>query len=171
MNPLDIIMDWYHSARDSLRVTRRVLDKGIDDAITQRHVFYELSKAESKDRLEKSQRELDNVVVVTLVAVFERTLRDFVVSVLRGALTVADAMVSAIGEEAVQDAEFWHFSERLIRVFVTVDEADRANVKQLIDFRNWFAHGRFLAEAPPVNVVPRVAYQRLTAFLSGAGAI
>jgi len=50
-------------------------------------------------------------------------------------------------------------------VFSGVDPVVRGQVKQVIDYRNWVAHGQTLAKPGPTNVVPVKAHQVLTAFL------
>jgi hypothetical protein len=171
MNPLDPIMDWYQTAYDSLRVTRRVLQSGAKGLVTDRHVFFDLSLDESGHKVDESISELENVVVLALVAAFERTLRQYVLDVLRATLIDGDAVRGRIREEVANDVEFWHFSDRLVDVFETVPALDRGNVKQLIEFRNWVAHGHFLAKPAPVRAEPGPTYRRLTDFLRTADVI
>jgi hypothetical protein len=40
-------------------------------------------------------------------------------------------------------------------------------VDQVRDYRNWVAHGR--REVPTNNITPRIAYDRLAAFLDALG--
>ena len=47
----------------------------------------------------------------------------------------------------------------------------RGQVKQIIDYRNWVAHGQTLAKPAPTNVVPVKAHQVLTDFLLQADVI
>jgi len=167
-NPLDAIMNWYQAAYDSMRVVRRVIERESKGLVTERHVFFELPVEESRKRIEESVRELQNVVVLALVAVFERVLREHVVQLVQGALAGGDPMREKILRELEQDVEDWHFSERLVDAFETVPAANRGNVKQLIEFRNWVAHGHFLAKPAPVQAEPRRARDLLTAFLQSA---
>ena len=171
VNPLDPIMRWQETALDSMRVTRRVLTQKIARAVTNRHVFSRETLAESLARLDEAKEELERLIVLALTAAFERTLRDYLMQIPRNALPPGDAHRDAVREEIVKDIGFWNISERVLEVFPTVDPAIRGQVKQVILYRNWVAHGHTLALPPPSNVVPRDAYQRLTTFLLQAGVV
>lgn len=171
MNPLDGILEWYQTVLDALRVTTRVIDRKIPDAITNRRVFFVLSDEESKKKLGDAKTELDNLVVLAMVAVFERLLRDRVIAMVAAAFPGANPSTDAIGSELAKDAEFWNVSSRLIDVFVTVPEDIRGNAKQLVDFRNWVAHAHFLAHPSPINAEPKMAHRRLSEFLRLANLI
>jgi hypothetical protein len=44
-------------------------------------------------------------------------------------------------------------------------------VKQIIGYRNWVAHGRATSDPPDGNVTPQAAFNRLSEFLRLAGII
>jgi hypothetical protein len=169
-NPLDPVIEWYRTALDSMRVTQRALNQGITGAVTNRHVFFSQALTESTARLKGAKKELEQLVVLALVAIFERTLRDYLVQMPLTSLPPGDPHGDAVRAEIIQDLEFWNIS-RVIGVFPAVDSAVRGQVKQIMDYRNWVAHGHTLAKSAPANVVPVKAHQQLTAFLLQAGVI
>ena len=171
VNPLDPIVQWHRTANDSLRVTRRVLTQKIGNAVTSRHVFSGMPLAESLARLDEAKEELERLIVLALAAVFERTLRDHLTQIPRTAISTGDSLREAVREELVKDIEFWNISDRVLGVFPTVDPLVRGQVKQVIQYRNWVAHGHMLALPPPVNLLPQTAYQWLTGFLVQAGVV
>ena len=169
-NPLDPVIDWYHTANDSLRITRRVLIQGIPNAVTTKHSsFFGHPVPASAAKLGSAKNELDRLVVLALTAVFERTLRDHLVQIPRNAIVPGDIVVEAVREQILEDIEYWNISSRVIDVFQTVDPAVRGLARQIIDYRNWVAHGRTLTEPAPSNVIPIKAHQNLTEFLKQAG--
>ncbi|MDB5309867.1 MAG: hypothetical protein JWO38_4069 [Gemmataceae bacterium] len=154
-----------------MRVTRRVIEAGIVGAVTDKHVFFAQTDQEKRDGLDWAQSELDRLVILGLTAIFERTVRDYL-----GGLTVVgpatrDTHLDRVRHEILKDMEFWNISSRVVDVFTKVDEALRGQIKQIIAYRNWVAHGRTLIEPPPVNTNPADAYQRLTDFLTQAGVV
>jgi len=70
-------MGWYEVAQDSMRVTTRVITKKIEVAVTRRHVFHGEDPDRSLSRIGEAEGELADLVVLSLAATFERTLRDF----------------------------------------------------------------------------------------------
>ena len=173
INPLQSIMDWYIVAVDCMRVTERVIKKDLRVAVTNRHVFRRHgSKEISLTSIEVAEEELADLVVLSLVATFERTLRDHVME-RPGRIIVSDDPVdAAIHEEILNDIEYWRIADRLIGIFETrVGPELRGRVKQIVGYRNWVAHGRATSIPPDGNVVPGDAFDQLSGFLISAGII
>ncbi len=169
-NPLVPVMDWYEIVRDGMRVTARVIRKEIPGAIVEKHVFHYEPPAESLRRLADADRELDDLVVLSLVAIFERALRDYLMGRTTIRLGGGDAIDEAVRAEVLNQIEYWRISDRLIGVFRSrVDGKVLGMVKQIIGYRNWVAHGRASAGPPGGNVAPQIAFETLTAFLDKAG--
>jgi hypothetical protein len=159
------------TALDSMRVTQRVLNLNLPGVVTIRHVFFHQPVADCTARIQAAKEELQRLVVLALTAIFERTLRDYLVQMSLTALPPGDPHGDAVRAEIVKDIEFWNISARVMDVFPGVDPAVRGDVKQIIDYRNWVAHGHTLARPAPARVVPVKAHQVLTAFLVQAGVI
>src|SRR5687767_5265767 len=114
MNPLEPVWRWYQVARDSMRLALRVIEKKIPGALTKKYSFHALSGAAAGQRFRESQQELNNMANVAMVAVFERTLRDFVAGPVLPRLPDSDDFAKAIQVQIQNDIEFWHVSARLI---------------------------------------------------------
>jgi hypothetical protein len=171
-NPLAPIMEWYEVALDSMKVSTRVITKDIRGAVTKRHVFHGEAREQSLRRIARAEGELSDLVVLSLVATFERTLRDFMVSRSGRLLEGGDPVDLALHAAVISDIEYWRIADRLIVIFKDHVEPDHlGRVKQIIGYRNWVAHGRATKEPPDGNVTPRVAFEQLAGFLSKAGII
>ena len=174
MNPLEQIMDWYVTARDAIRVTERVITSSIVGAITEKHKFHAEPPPKNLQALESSRNELDNMVVFLLVAATERLLREHIFTLLDNRFAPGNLVEKSIGKQAHDDAEQWKFRAELLPVFVTAPENLRGRVKQLVEFRDWVAHGHQWGTTmpqSPVNVVPKYAFDTLKDFLATAGVI
>jgi hypothetical protein len=170
-NPLDPVMSWYEAALDSIRVTQRVLNQNIAGAVTHRHIFYGQPPADCVARLDAAKDELARVAVVALTAIFERTLRDYLTQLPRSAWPPGDPHRDAVREGLVRDIEYWNISDRVLEVFPVVASQARGLVKQIIEYRNWVAHGHTLTKPAPTNVTPDQAHKRLSDFLIQSGVI
>jgi hypothetical protein len=177
MNPLDPILVWWTTAKDALRVTSRVLRKRTEGAtppglIKDAYVFFDMQEDQGLDRIDAAKRELDGLVVLALVATFERSLREHVLDTVRGRFPPGNVFLDSVRGQIENDVEFWHFSVELIEAFASVAQATRDGAKQLVKFRDWVAHARHAAappDPPPVSAEPQMAYRRLTQFLMEAG--
>jgi hypothetical protein len=152
-----------------MRVTRRVVTQGINGAITDKHVFFFHSPEECESLLDAGDDELRRVVVMALVAIFERTLRDHLTEIPKAAIPPGDPHRDAVRVQLIADIEFWNISSRVLDVFPAVAAEVRGEVKQIIEYRNWVAHGHTVAKLAPSNIIPTSAYDRLTKFLDQAG--
>jgi hypothetical protein len=171
-DPLAPIMAWYTIVRDSMRVTSRVLNKEIRQAITDKHIFHYEPKPVSLERLSGANRELDDLVVLSLVATFERTLRDFIMARPACLLASGDPIDDAIHKSILIDVEYWRIADRLLEVFKgSISPTHLGSVKQIVGYRNWVAHGRSSATPPDGNVSPQFAYGQLSRFLMDAGIV
>ncbi|MFO0846092.1 MAG: hypothetical protein U0797_27545 [Gemmataceae bacterium] len=168
-NPLDSVIQWYTTANDSIRVTRRVLTKGIKSALPKKHAFLNRPAEECSSLLDSGADELKRVVVLALTAIFERTLRDHLTEIPKAMLPPGDPHHDAVREQLIADIEFWNISARVLDVFPGVAAEVRGEVKQISEYRNWVAHGHTVAKPAPSNVIPEKAYERLTRFLDQAG--
>lgn len=170
-NPLDPILTWYTTAKDSIRVTRRVVTENVAGAITAKHAFHGRAAADNEAALERAQEELDRLVVLALVATFERTLRDHLASLSVVAAATGVPLHDQVREEINKDMELWNISSRIIELFGAVDPNLRGQVKQIVRYRNWVAHGQTQNQPPPIAISPPEAHQRLTEFLRQAGIV
>lgn len=169
-NPLDPVLAAYLTTRDALRIANRAARRKPPNLIRDRHTrFYGVPIDEVVLNVEASEQELNRLVVLAMVAVFERTLRDTVAGRIKLRLSAESETERRIADQIARDIDFWKLSESLLNVFDGVDGSLRGNVKQLVDYRNWVAHGHTIALPPPVNALPEKAYERLTAFLQQAG--
>lgn len=171
-NPLAPILAWYQVNLDSLRITQRVLTKGIDHVVLVKHKS--LHGADPKvagQRIEAAKEDLARLTVLDLAAVFERTVRLFLLEEYGKAFVGGTPLLDAILAESKVDIEFWNVSERLLAVFPGIDPRIRGNVKQVVEYRNWVAHGKRIDQQAPTNVTPEDAFQRLTAFLDQLGLV
>ena len=169
-NPLDRVLKWYRTTLDSIRVTERVVKQRIPRAITNRHASFKSDEiSDNIIALEEAKKELARVVVLALVAVFERTLRDHLKLIPIAALPPGDSQRDAVREAMLDDIEYWNITSRVLELFPAVDANLRGQVKQILEYRNWVAHGHTIGNPPPSNVDPAQAYQRLSAYLTQAG--
>ncbi|HLX60594.1 MAG TPA: hypothetical protein VKX17_04865 [Planctomycetota bacterium] len=171
-NPLDPVIQWYQTALDSIRVTQRVVNQSIPNAITDKHgAIFNKVPQECVLKLDLAKEELERLVVLALSAIFERSLRDYLAQFARNALQTGDAHREMVRDEILKDIEFWNISSRVLELFPSVDPNLRGQIKQIIDYRNWVAHGHTLAKPEPSNVTPAGAHRHLTDFLVQAGVV
>ena len=155
---------WYGIANDAIRIAGRAIEP--DPAVPpSRHSFRGQSVEENREALRLAKDEVERAAAFTLVTAFERILREEVER------RVQAAGLSAELETAIlADAEYWSFEGRLVGAFEDVDAALRGNVKGLIKFRDWIAHGHVSTKpAPAGNVTVKAAHDLLTKFLQQAG--
>lgn len=167
-NPLAPVLASYKAAWDALDVIRLAIGAGIALPTNPAHVFHTQTDAEKLAAVAAAKIEVERLGMVSLVATFERTLRDHLDALPVVAGPATDPLHTAVRSEIIRDMEMWNISSRVIELFAAVAPAVRGQVKQIIKYRNWVAHGRTLIEPPPIVILPPAAHQRLTDFLTQA---
>jgi len=171
--PLDEVLEWYRTAVDALAITEHAVLRAVPGAIVERHAsLHGETESAAMAKLAASRIGLAQVAVVALTAVFERILRDRLVgiagTVVRGSTDSEERLHAQVRSELADDIEFWNISSRVLGVF-TVDGRLRELVMQVINYRNWVAHGHSIARPPPARIDPIAAHDRFSRFLIAAG--
>lgn len=144
---LEEIRERFFTTRDAIRVTRRIVEKGLP-GITKRHVFHGLNSSDTEVRLAAGLLKIEQLAIFELIAAFEKMLRNAVDLRVSDNLDFTDPTILPIHANLRKSIESWRFSEDLLDSFPFVDKQVSGEIKQFIKFRNWLAHGRFI-ESPP----------------------
>lgn len=169
MNPgyIKTIYSNYLAVRDSLRVTQRSIEKDLY-ILHNRTIFQNSDQDDMRQVLRSAGKELEDLIVLSLFASFERQIRDQILdksSKLQEVIPVE--LGKKITELARREMERWRISEVIDLFDFAVDGTVRGKLKQILQYRNWIAHGRNPSELPPVlSTSPKVAYETILEFVS-----
>lgn len=143
MSSLQKVLDWYTSLRDSQRITSQLLLKSTKGGAFRGTVFLNRQLDEVQETLQAAQRELSDLIIVSLVAHFEERL------------------ASHLGERFIKlDVAIDQFKAQ-------VSPAIFDDVQRLCAYRHWVSHGK--RWAPPAHADPEPAHMRLSEFLKQSG--
>lgn len=174
MNPLDEIWAWYEAARDSLHLALRVITRAssssipsnvISNIVPERSIFQSAPLDEVTLRLQQAERELPNLAIVALWASFEQQVLDHLEQTVQRILRQKrkGCLQQRVLQERLKKPRYWHFEEVLDLYKGVIDSRLVGEVKQVLQYRNWVAHGS--TSPMPLNITPEVAYERLKDFL------
>ena len=168
MSRLDEVWEWYEAARDSLRIVRSLLETqpdAIPPSLAAGTVFETQPRSEVLQRLRQAEQELDDLTIVALWASFEQQVLDHLEQAVQRTLKQKrrDRLQQRILQERLAKPRYWRFEEVLDLYKEIIDPQLVGDVKQVLQYRNWVAHGR-TSRMPP-NIIPRIAYERLKDFL------
>lgn len=164
MNKLQEIMQWYKLTIESQRITLKILNSSpelvpLDSSLAE----YRLSEA--KEILLKAENELNDLTVLSLVAVFEQLVIDYLKDLGMETIKKEEEILSkSVLKYALKNSDRWHFKD-ILDIFKSIISNELVgNVKQVYDYRNWVAHGK--KETTSVTKIdPDVAYDRLSEFI------
>ena len=171
MSRLDTIWSWYIAGIDSLRLVQRMQrNRESFPRLTERgfESIYERSPIEVEQALDEAQVWVENLVVLHLVAVFERILRRQISAEIDAARRLDRPVQNIVLKVCRGESEYWRLGGEVLDVFPSVDANLRGQVKQIVQFRDWIAHGRHVDEDPPIAVTPHFAKETLAKFLHQA---
>jgi len=126
-----------------------------------------------QDRLNNSLKEIEDLFVLNLWATFERWLRDYLQE--KGdslKTTTPSELGSQLYEHFTKEVEYWK-PENMLNIIKNSIFADSpknkqlvGHAKQILDYRNWIAHGRNPKRQPVINnLVPSTAYHTLNTII------
>ena len=168
-NPLDPVWEAYEAAKNALKVVRRcVTIPSIDaDRPLRNTLFHHPQRDECVRRLEKARTELDDLAVLSLAATFERNVRDRVID---AGARLSEARPIDVGAALARlfesESEFWRV-EDIVKVFESVvGDAGVSDAMMIRRYRDWVAHGRNPKKPPGSRVTPKLAFDRLSDFLT-----
>lgn len=165
-NPLDEHMEVFQTARDAVKLARRVLDQRSNPVANTG--FYGLTPEEGHEMLDRVEEQLSKLVAFALFATFERLLRDHLsgsLGLLAASSTTPIELAAKLHQFLEGGVDYWRI-DNVIELFnPPVSDQDVSNAKGIRTYRHHVAHGA----APPVAIPPQTAYAQLSDFLKSAG--
>ncbi len=176
MKTLADAWNWYEATKRNLARMGRLGRKHWDDpslegaSIWQDDQFRMLEASEIVAETTTSLKPIDDLAVVVLFSVFESHVRGYLAVRMKPEVdALTDPILQEAASDAMQGVEEGSFYRR---VLYPLKEQGRVSadlvtqVDQVREYRNWVAHGRREGDADRSNVTPRMAYDRLKAFLN-----
>jgi hypothetical protein len=168
---------WYQTTKANLGRMRRLGEKYWNDPTLKDASFWQddqFRMLEAGDVVEETTAGLepiDDLAVVVLFSVFESHVRDYLIEQIKPqAERITDPILKEAADDAMQGVKEGSFYRQVVDPLKKQNrvEADLVTqVDQVRHYRNWVAHGR--RDAPPNNVTPKTAYERLEKFLAVLG--
>lgn len=155
----------YEVLKDSIKVARRSINKEIY-GLHNSTIFWGEQKDAMLDRLSGTEEELDDIMVLSLFASFERELRIFIQGIIDAYTSKPTMTIEKIMFLATNSIERWAVND-MIEVFSDVIDVNlRGQVKQIYEYRNWVAHGKSPNRLPSAITDPKTVQISLINFIT-----
>ncbi len=161
VNPLDSVWETYQTIKDCLKVTDRARRKG-DLQLLQRTDFVILEEKQAVHRMQSCHETLEDFVILSLWAVFERYLVEYIQgkgNCLKG--IEPTYLAEPLHEQFYSAVERWKFNDVLDLLAGTVDKGLLGSAKEVKRYRDYIAH-RNPKKKPNKKTDPRMTYQFLS---------
>jgi hypothetical protein len=157
----------YAAFKDSIKVTRRSILKEMS-WLHHRTIFEDLQLSEVEHLTESANKELADLIVLALFASFERQLRT---EILNKSSKLQEVVPTALGERleilAKREIERWRISEIIDLFDFAVNGDVRGRMKQIVEYRNWVAHGKNPDNPPSSRTTePKTTYDTIVDFIN-----
>ncbi len=154
----------YLILKDSIRVTHRSVKKQIG-VLHRRTIFETQTEDEFGQQMKPVHNELDDLIVLSLFAAFERMLRNEIsekMEILEKIIprSLGDRLSGLIKDQI----EYWKMQDVLEVFSFAVDKDTIGKLKQILEYRNWVAHGRNLSKLPSANTDPKTVCDEIRKF-------
>jgi hypothetical protein len=132
--------------------------------------FRDLKGLEVARKAEDVLAEIDDIAIFVLFSVFEAIVREHVLDDVKDEVaTLKHPALLKTAARMKENIEEGSFYLNVLALFKGLDHDLVEAVSQIRAYRNWVAHGRRPGKKPS-NTSPKVAFERLTAFLLLIGA-
>ncbi|MBF0234567.1 MAG: hypothetical protein HQK65_16220 [Desulfamplus sp.] len=160
-NILDTIWESYLTTIDCLKVASRSIENN-ELHLMSKTRFVGSSIDEAKVMIKDSREKADDFVIVSLWAIFERKLLEYLQVEGRKLLQKATTSFNTqVHQKIENEMEYWK-SDDILDLFKSVVNSDLiGNAKQVKKYRDWIAH-KNPKKGPPANVPPQTAYRILS---------
>lgn len=157
----------YRAVRDSIKVARRSISKEMF-RLHNRTIFEDKQLSEVLPLTASADKELSDLIVLALFAGFERQLRD---EILNKSSKLQEVVPTALGERldvlAKKEIERWRTDEIIDLFDFAVDGNIRGRMKQILEYRNWIAHGKNPDKLPSAKTTePKTTYDTILDFIT-----
>lgn len=160
-NVLDPVWESYLIAVDCLKVAYRSIEKN-ELHLMNRTRFVGSAVDEARTMIKSSRETIDDSVIVSLWAIFERNIMEYLQLEARKILGKTPTAFNAeVHQKIENEMEYWKSEEILDLFKPIVDPALIGNAKQIKKYRDWIAH-KNPKKGPPSNVPPQTAYRILS---------
>jgi hypothetical protein len=166
-NPLIFISDALVITKDAFRVARACADFHFSSGVAGTQ-FDPPDLGLADTLIEVANAELDDLIVLGMVASFEAHLKKYITSRLRIDSGAYQSEIDTWLTDRIENAPLYRI-DGIFKPPVTQSMID--DVDDVRKYRNWVAHGRLASRKPARTVNPDLAYNILTHFMATAGII
>jgi hypothetical protein len=165
---LDDIWESYQTTLDCLQVASREISKGTLDAL-EKTGFLNTPVDVARQKIQTSRDTADDHVILSLWAVFERSLVAHLQNENRRLLSEPTTNLTRnIHQKIDEELEYWR-TEDVLNIFKAAINPDLiGQAKQVKKYRDWVAH-KNPKKLPPSNIPPEAAYKLLCAISTELG--
>ena len=170
VNSINQVFSTYETLKDSIKVTRRSIDKSID-VLHNKTLFFAEQKDKTMNQISLVETELDDIMILSLFASFERELRVSVQNIIDLSVNKSNPIIIKFIELTSESIERWAIKDIIDAFEGIVDENIRSKTKQIYEYRNWVAHGKNPDKLPSTRTDPKVVFITLSDFASQVSSV
>lgn len=163
---LDDIFQNYSILKDSSKITKRSITKQIQE-IHNKTVFSLMETCKAEKIIDDAVESLDDLMVLSLFAAFERELREYISENIESIKEKVSSPLSCIIlDYAIEnEIEKWRTADIIDLFKYCIHINTIGKCKQILDYRNWIAHGKNKNKLPAAQTDPKITYNTLKDFI------
>jgi hypothetical protein len=167
IDTLDQVFSTYEVLKDSIKVTRRSINKSVG-ILHNNTIFFGEQNDKIITKISFVEDELDDIMILSLFASFERELRVSIQNIIDSNIKKTNPIIIKFIVLTSESIERWTIKDIVDAFDGIVSENIRSKVKQIYDYRNWVAHGKNPDKLPPIRTDPKTVFIILCDFVTQA---
>ncbi len=154
----------YEVMKDSIKVTKRTINKDLY-MLHNRTVFLGERKVSILQKITKVELELDDIMILSMFASFERELRSSIQAIIDSNTNKINETLIKLVSLTTESIERWTIADMIDALADVVVPESRSKAKQIYEYRNWVAHGKDQSKLPSIRTDPKTVQVTLSDFM------
>jgi len=130
-----------------------------------RTVFFGKKKDQMLKKMTDVEIELDDIMILSLFASFERELRVSIQAIIDINTNKINSTLVRLTSLTTESIERWTVSDMVDALADVVDVGVRGKIKQIYEYRNWVADGKNQNKLPSIQTDPKTVQVFLYDFM------
>jgi hypothetical protein len=163
-NPLNPIWEAYQTSQGCFKIAEKVVKQADKEKWLLKTLLAQTTATQAQNLIRHSKTESGDLFVLAVWATFERFLRDYLQTKGEKLREIyPPALASSFYQQLYRELEYWRPDDMLDLLKSILPSSNLiGQARQILEYRDWIAHGKNPETAPSANITPTFAYEILS---------
>ncbi len=164
INPLNLIWEAYETSQGCFKIAEKSFKHADKEKLVVKTCLGLKTENQAQNLIQQSRATAKDLFVLALWATFERFLRSYLQIKAEKLRTIQPpTLASSFYQQLYRELEFWKPDDMLDLLKSILPNSNLiGQAKQILEYRDWIAHGKNPDKCPSATITPTFAYETLS---------